>query len=336
MIEAAVILLGAFALDILLGDPVYSLHPVRLIGRTASLYEGALFRGGLTGYAGGVVFFILTVITITGIYAAAHLGIEAGLGEIVRAADVFILYSCIALKDQFHHARPVRRALEKGELDAARAAVQKIVGRDASVLDPRGVARAAVESIAESFTDGFFSPVFWFVLGAACAALLGADPVFSGVAAALFYRAVNTLDSMVGYRNERYRKFGCCSAVSDDVFNYIPARLSVFFLFVAALVLGFSAQKGLKAWLRDKSKSSSPNSAHTESFAAGALGIRLGGPVTYFFGTVDKPLLGFGGQEISPRHIEQCLKLVFAAGAICIFASAAALFVAGFVLDFGF
>jgi adenosylcobinamide-phosphate synthase len=312
--DPALILAAAFLIDVTIGDPVYRLHPVRLIGRLASFLERRLFNLRLTGHAGGALFFVSMVTSTTAGYVALHTGLRMVNEWLVVVFDIFILYASFALKDQYHHAKPVWLALQKGDILNARESVQRIVGRDASKLDAHGVARAAVESIAESFVDGFFAPLFWFCAMAFTARLISLEPSFVGVVAAVVYRTVNTLDSMVGYRNRRYRRFGCCSARADDALGYVPARLSIPSLFLAALAGGLSPVAGLKAWYRDRRKSPSPNAAQAESFAAGSLGIRLGGPVEYPFGIVEKQWVGSGTPNVLPGHIKKCWRLVSLSG----------------------
>jgi adenosylcobinamide-phosphate synthase len=241
------------------------------------------------------------------------------------ACDLWVVYSCLALQDMVHHARPVATALEAGDLPAARTAVQRIVGRDAAVLDAPGVARAAVESVAESFVDGFFAPVCWFVTGALVAHVAGVDPLRSAILTMLVYRTVNTLDSMVGYRDERYLLFGRCSARLDDVLNFIPARLSLLILSLAASSCRLDSRSGWRVARRDRLKHESPNSAHTESFAAGALGLKLGGPLRYDDGLLEKPWLGDGTPLAQPGDIRTVCRFMQWAGAWSIAAGVLAL-----------
>lgn len=314
MSDPALILAAAFLVDLTIGDPVYRLHPVRLIGHLASYLERRFFHLSLTGYVGGGVFFVAMVMITTSSYVALHTALQLANEWLVTVLDVFVLYASFALKDQYHHAEPIRRALLAGDIASARESVQRIVGRDASKLDAHGVARAAVESIAESFVDGFFAPLFWFFTAEVGARAMALEASGIGVAAAVVYRTVNTLDSMVGYRNARYQRFGCCSAIADDALGFLPARLSIPVLFFAALFRGLAPAAGLNAWRRDRSKTPSPNAGQAESFVAGALGVRLGGPVTYPFGDIPKPWLGTGTRHASPMHIQSCWKLVQMAG----------------------
>ncbi len=310
--------MGAYGVDSLVGDPAYPLHPVRLIGRVVALLERVLRAMRLSGILGGALLACAMLLLVIGVYV--ELRRLCGWAHPYAAVvfDVFVLYSCLALKDMARHALPVAAALEADDLPAARAAVQRIVGRDAAVLDAFGVARAAIESVAESFVDGFFAPVCWFVTSALLAGAAGADALSWAVGAALAYRTINTLDSMVGYRDARYFLFGRVSARLDDAFNFFPARLSLPVLFLAAGVSRLNALAGWRSARRDRLKHESPNAAHAESFAAGALGLRLGGPLQYPDGPVDKPWIGDGTPAARPPHIRDVCRLIRWAGALSV------------------
>lgn len=298
----------------IVGDPHYGFHPVRLIGRAISLVERALRSLECSGIFGGALLaLVVLALTVFSYLGLRHLFTHLH-NWVAIVFDVFIVYSCIALRDLLKHARPISDALDKNDLAQAREAVQRIVGRDAAVLDAHGVARAAVESVAEGFLDGVFAPLCWYVFGAICAFLASGPPLPWAVAAMLVYRTANTLDSMVGYQNERYLFLGRASAKLDDILNFLPARLAVPVLFTASGMCGLNSRGGWKTALRDRLKHQSPNSAHTESFAAGALGIRLGGPVQYPDGMVDKPWLGDGSPDATGRDILSVCRLVLCAG----------------------
>jgi adenosylcobinamide-phosphate synthase len=176
-----------------------------------------------------------------------------------------------------------------------------------------------VESVAESFVDGFLSPVFWFIIACTLTArFTHFHPVIGGIIATLVYRTTNTLDSMIGYKNEMYRNFGTFAARLDDVLNFIPARISLSVLVPAALILRLNIKTATKTFIQDRKKHASPNSAHTESFVAGALGIRLGGPTEYAHGIVEKPWLGDGTPDVQSSHIYTVCKLITFAGWITV------------------
>lgn len=314
MFDCVTILTAAFILDLLFGDPVYRLHPVRCIGCLACFLERWLRRMGLSGLVGGcllvVLSFVITLAVTLGLSAVLqHLGIWSAW-----AWHVYLATSCIALRDLIDHARPVAEALRAGDLPRGRGAVQRIVGRDASRLDEAGVARAAVETVAENFVDGLLAPMFWYVIGALL--LREVSPATGALAALVGYRVANTLDSMVGYRNEKYLLFGRTAARLDDALNFIPARLSILILSLGAAICGYDAKSALKVALRDRNKHVSPNSGHPESCVAGALHVRLGGPTIYPHGTVQKPWLGDGESEVSPAHIDSCCRIISVAACV--------------------
>ncbi len=221
--------------------------------------------------------------------------------------DLFLAYSLLALSDLLKHARTVEFALKHRSLEEAREKVQWMVGRDTVELDGHAVARAAIESVAENFVDGFLSPVFWFGTGT-----LIFQTLEGGVLLLLSFKVISTLDSMVGYKNERYRVLGRISAKLDDVLNFIPARLSIPLITLAARL---TSNDGKAAWLvgrNDRLKHASPNSAHAEAAMAGALNLRLGGPAHYGNQLIDKHWLGTGTPQATPEHIDRALNIVLA------------------------
>ena len=312
MIHSASILLIAFALDFLLGDPPYRLHPIRLLGSSVSILEKLLRGLGLSGLLGGMLLVTFVVGLSLTIYLAAHsflVGLHPWLATIL---DIYLVYSCLALTDLLGHAVPVAMALERSDLIQARVTLQSMVGRDTSLLDSAGVARGAVESVAENFVDGVVSPLFWYSAGAIlCLILRCRAPAAAGVSAILIFKVISTLDSMVGYRHEHYLLFGRPAARLDDLANFIPARLSLIILFVGAAISRESAMAGWKIARRDRLKHLSPNAGHPESFVAGTLGIKLGGPVLYQEETVEKPWLGDEDEEVGPDHIRRCCRLIY-------------------------
>lgn len=320
MITAAIILMLAFAMDTVLGDPPYRYHPVRLIGSAIALLEAKLLRRGLTGMAGGLLVVAITLALASGSYLVVRLllsRLHPGFG---LAWDLYVTYSCLALGDLSKHAQPVAAALAAGDLSRARAALQRIVGRNAALLDKAGVARAAVETLAENFVDGVLSPLFWYGAGVLFCASLGCpSPVPVAVCAVVFFKAASTLDSMVGYRHGHYLRFGKAAARLDDFLNFLPARLSLGILYLAALLGREHAGAGWQIARRDRRRHLSPNAGHPESFVAGALGISLGGPTLYPEGKTDKPWLGDGSPEAEPQHIRRCCHLVQRSGWLACF-----------------
>ena len=329
MIHAAVILIAALALDLLLGDPPFPLHPVRLIGATISVFEKLMLRLRWSGSGGG----ILLVTTTIGLAIGAYLTLRqfiAGLHPFLATVlDLYLAYSCLALKDLCKHAEPIAESLTRNNLAQARTELQKIVGRDTSNLNSEGMARGAVESVAENFVDGVLSPMFWYSLVAVFSHVFGCPaPAAAGVVGMLTFKAINTLDSMVGYRRDHYLLFGRPAARLDDLANFLPARLSLVILSIGAVFSGEKAWAGWKISWRDRLKHLSPNAGHSESFVAGALGIKLGGPTVYPDGVVDKPWLGDGDEEVGPHHIRRCCRLIYRASwvAVLLFVTALVIF----------
>jgi len=288
------LLLGVL-LDLIVGDPRDLPHPVRAIGALITALEQTLrqiFPVTPTGelWAGRV----LTVLT-AGLSAGLTWGVLRLLhwacAPLAYALAVLLCSQCLAAKSLRQESMKVHKALTEGDLSGARQAVSMIVGRDTDRLDETGVAKAAVETVAENFSDGVIAPLLFLAVG---------GPVLG-----IFYKAVNTMDSMVGYQNNRYLYFGRCAAKLDDLLNLIPARLSGIMLCLAAPLTGLSGREAWRIFRRDRKNHKSPNSAHTEAAAAGALGVSLGGP-NYYFGTlVEKPAIGDAARPVEPEDIRR-------------------------------
>ena len=209
MIHAAVILICAFGLDVLLGDPPFRFHPVRLVGSLISALEKLLLKLRLSGLPGGIILTVVVLGLSTGAYLLARLFFAALHPWLADVLDLYLAYSCLAVADLVNHAKPVAEALNKKDLPKARAALQKIVGRDTSILEAAGVARGAVESVAENFVDGVLSPMFWYTTVAGVSHLFGCPaPAAAGVVTMFSFKIISTMDSMVGYRQGYYLFFG--------------------------------------------------------------------------------------------------------------------------------
>jgi adenosylcobinamide-phosphate synthase len=291
-------ILTALVLDLLIGDPRWFPHPVRFMGRLAGRLEEPFRRHiGSPRLAG-----LLTALTVVLAAALVTLGLVRGAAWIhpiaEDAAATLVIYMTIAAKDLAGHSMNVYRALQSGNLPEARQRVSWMVGRDTKPLDEAGVIRATVESVAENTIDGVIAPLFYAVLG--------------GPVGAMAYKAVNTLDSTFGYKNERYAEFGWASARLDDVANFVPARLTVPLIAMAAGFLGLRPADSLRVCLRDGRKHPSPNSGLSESAFAGALGIQLGGPLFRHGSLVRMPFLGEPIFELDRNHIRKATVLMFA------------------------
>jgi len=310
MLEIVSVIFLAFILDLLIGDPRYKYHPVRIIGHGISFFSKVLRRGGLGGrWVGVLLVLILETITL-GVYLVISLALRRLHPLCGWGFDLFICYSCFSLKDLVSHAKLIIRALEEGDLSKARESVARVVGRDVRYLDEEGVCRATMETLAENFVDGFLSPLFWYLAGGMAALLLGFSPVIPALCCMLVFKVASTLDSMVGYKNQEYAAFGWAGARLDDIMNFIPARMSLVILFLGAWISGLNPMDGLKVALRDRLKHESPNAAHAESFTAGVFHTRLGGPTRYPHGLKDKPWLGDGDVSPRPAHIKKMTTLV--------------------------
>lgn len=290
-------ILSAVALDLLLGDPRWLPHPVRGIGRLAVWFEAvarALF--GSTRTAG--VLAALGVYLVTGGIAWGAIQLAAAAspwaGDVV---SIIIIYTTVAARDLARHSMAVFRPLVAGNLVEARRCVGAIVGRDTEQLDEAGVARAAVESVAESTVDGVTAPLFFAIV--------------AGPVGAIVYRAINTLDSMFGHQDERYGRFGWAAARIDDLANYVPARLTAPLICLAALLLRLRPRLAWQTLRRDGRKHTSPNAGLTEAAMAGALGVQLGGANYYDGQLLDKPTIGQAVVPLSAQHIRLANRLMY-------------------------
>ncbi|SPD75884.1 Cobalamin biosynthesis protein CobD [uncultured Desulfobacterium sp.] len=323
--ELPAVILAAFILDMLIGDPRYRWHPIRIIGNSISSLVGILKMTGLTGRAGGIIL----ATTVATIFVAAYLLMQLALEQIhplpAMLLDLFLCYSFLAVKDLSNHTRPVIACLEQGDLPGARKAVSMVVGRDVNSLDHTGVIRASVETLAENFVDGFLSPIFWYVIAGLTACLAGLDPLPAAVCLMLIFKVASTLDSMVGYKNDEFSGIGWAGARLDDLMNFIPARLCLVILSLGVAMTGLDPVTGFKVAMRDRLKHDSPNAAHAESFVAGALGVRLGGPTVYSEGLKNKPWLAEDYPDPGIEDIRRATNMLNASAWISVILSVAVL-----------
>lgn len=302
----ALALILGFLIDLLLGDPRWLYHPVRIIGNGISLLEKILRRmfpktpGGekTAGFflvllicigSGGVPFLLL--------YLAYHIHTVLGI-----ALETFMCYQMLAVKSLKAESMRVYEALKKPDLPGARTAVSMIVGRDTRSLSAAGVTKAAVETIAENTSDGIIAPLFYMAIG--------------GPALMFLYKGINTMDSMVGYKNEKYLHFGRYAAKLDDIANYIPARISAWLMILASFFAGFDWKNAKKIFLRDRYNHASPNSAQTEAVMAGALDIQLAGNAFYFGKLYEKPTIGDALREVEIEDIPRANRLLYVSAAL--------------------
>lgn len=262
----ALLLAGAVALDLLIGDPVYLAHPIRLMGNTLTWLENGLRKLGADGYGGGIaLFFLLSTIWVGG-SGAVLVGLQRWNDLAAFVFHLFLAYSCLALHDLLRHAWAVESAARCGDLEGARTAIARLVGRDTDRMDIAACRRAAIESLSENLTDGFVSPLAWYVV--------------LGLPGIVLFKVVSTMDSMVGYKTPRYLRFGWCGARLDDLMNFIPARLTWLLLSLLSLVVpGCSARKALRIGWRQHAILPGPNSGWSEAATAGGIQRRLIGPI---------------------------------------------------------
>lgn len=289
------ILIG-FLLDQVIGDPRWLPHPVKFIGafssRSETFYRKLIKNQHISG-----LLTVLSVLFTTGITVITLLHLSALIHPLLNeAVTIFLIYTTIAAKDLSKHNLAVYDALQTNDISEARKKVSMIVGRDTANLEEKGIIRATVESVAESMVDGVSAPLFFAILG--------------GPLGAMLYKAINTMDSMFGYKNDKYEKFGWTAAKLDDLANFIPARLTGLLVPLAAFLLRLDFKNSYHILFRDRLNHSSPNSGHTEAAVAGALNIQLGGSNYYFGKIVVKPTIGDAIRENSAKDILTTNKLM--------------------------
>ena len=287
-----------FLLDLIIGDPQNPIHPIRIIGSLCKATE-KFFRkvlkkslkiaGLLTWITVVLIVFLFNYFLLKGAYAINNV-----LGVILSSIMIYFCISTKALKVE--GLKGVKYVIQD-DIEGARKQLSYIVGRDTKNLDKESILKAVVETVAENMSDGVIAPLFYVGIG--------------GAPLAFLYKAVNTMDSMFGYKNDKYIEFGYFPAKLDDVFNYIPARLSGYFIFIASFVLGLDYKNSFKIYKRDKNNHSSPNSAHPEAAVAGALNVQLGGANYYFGKLVEKPNIGDDIEKIDIHKVNKTNKILY-------------------------
>ena len=297
-----------YVLDLLLGDPFGSFHPVVWIGKLISVLTGKLLKENDSSarkrLKGRIIVIIVIAISVlaTGFCVILAYNINSILGIAVEA---IITYQCLATKSLYTESMKVYYALKDTSLEAGRIAVSMIVGRDTAALDEAGVTKAAVETVAENTSDGVIAPLIYLAIG---------GPVLG-----ICYKAINTMDSMIGYKNDKYMDFGRAAAKLDDVVNFVPARISAVLMIIATLFLGkkYNTVNAIYIFKRDRFNHPSPNSAQTESVCAGALGIQLAGPASYFGKLKEKPYIGDMLRKIEVEDIKRANLLMTCTSILC-------------------
>lgn len=307
MAERIIVLCIGFILDITIGDPYWLWHPVRGIGKVIELSEKILLKafrikegrendirkklvaGGIMAIA---VIFVSVVIPFVILYIAEKINTYLKI-----AVECIMCYEMLAMKSLKTESMKVYNALKGGSVENARSAVSMIVGRDTKRLDEEGIIKAAVETVAENTSDGVIAPLIYMML--------------FGPLGGFFYKAVNTMDSMVGYKNDRYYYFGRVAAKLDDILNYIPSRISAIFMIIAAFILKMDYKNALYIFKRDRYNHASPNSAQTEAVCAGALSVQLAGDAYYFGKLYKKPTIGDYKRRVEAEDIKRANSLLY-------------------------
>ena len=309
-----IILIAASLLDLLIGDPFGMFHPVVAIGKLISFTEKMLRKlipvknpkeaDKTKKRRAGVLLVIIVCVVTTGV-AVLILWLCSLVGWYLQAIIAFIMcWQMLAGKSLSKAADGVYKALKEGTIEDARYAVSMIVGRDTKSLDKKGIIKATVETVAENTSDGVIAPMLFFLI--------------LGIPGMYFYKAVNTMDSMVGYKNDKYRYFGTAAAKLDDILNFVPARVSGFCMILAAYVTGMDGKCAFRTFLRDRKKHASPNSAQTESACAGALNVQLAGNASYFGQVYEKPFIGDDIRPIEAEDIKKAVRLMYVSSGILI------------------
>lgn len=323
MTERIAVLGTAFFLDLIFGDPVWLYHPVRAIGLLIEYTEKALrklFRIGggreedkARKYVAGAIL-VAIVLVVSAWSAWLLLRVAGKIHAGVRlTVECIMCSSMLAVKSLRVESMKVHAALADGDVERAREAVSMIVGRDTKELTEEGITKAAVETVAENTSDGVIAPLFYMIL--------------FGAVGGFVYKAINTMDSMVGYKNDRYIYFGAAAARLDDAANFIPSRLAALLMLVSAWLGGFDVKNAWYIYLRDRKKHTSPNSAQTEAVCAGALSVELAGDAYYFGRLCPKPTIGDRNREIEPEDIRRANRLLYLSSACMLVSGIAVLLI---------
>ena len=289
-----------YVVDLIVGDPYSFPHPVRFIGNLIKFTEKKLRNIFKSDKGLKIAGFILWIVTVGITYLVTYLIVKVFSFNpiLLLAVNSFIIYTTLATKCLKDEAVKIYKVLKTGDIEKSRVQLSYIVGRDTINLNKQEIIRATVETVAENTVDGIIAPMFYAFIG--------------GAPLAMAYKAINTLDSTVGYKNEKYKELGFASAKIDDIANYIPARISVILMTIGSLILGYDYKQCAKISIRDRKNHKSPNCAYSEGAVAGALGIQLGGTNIYFGKAVYKPTIGDKHREIEQDDIVKTNKIMYA------------------------
>ena len=292
----------AYVLDLIFGDPQNIIHPVQIIGKMINIGEKSLLGKKYKSdrkykFFAGMILNI-TVISLT--YGITYLIRRTSENSIIlTVAEIYLMYTVFSINSLAREGNRVYNILKEGNIEKARKDLSYLVSRDTGTMDEKMIIRSTMETISENTVDGIVAPMMYMFLG--------------GLPLSMTYKAINTFDSMVGYKNEKYMDFGKFSARLDDVANFIPARVTGILIVISAMILGYDYKNSLKIFIRDRKNHSSPNSGHAEAGVAGALGVQFGGRVSYFGKEVDKPVIGDKIKDFELEDIKKNIKIMYAA-----------------------
>ena len=292
----------AYVLDLIFGDPQNIIHPVQIIGKMINIGEKSLLEKKYKSdrkykFFAGMILNI-TVISLT--YGITYLIPRTSENSIIlTVAEIYLMYTVFSINSLAREGNRVYNILKEGNIERARKDLSYLVSRDTETMNEKMIIRSTMETISENTVDGIVAPMLYMFLG--------------GLPLSMTYKAINTFDSMVGYKNEKYMDFGKFSAKLDDVANFIPARITGILIVIASMILGYDYKNSLKIFIRDRKNHSSPNSGHAEAGVAGSLGVQFGGRVSYFGKEVDKPVIGDKIKDFELEDIKKNIKIMYAA-----------------------
>ena len=288
----------AYILDLIFGDPQNIIHPVQIIGKIISLGEKILLKeksGSRYKFFAGIILNIFVVSITYGLTCLIYK--SSKISGVFTLIEIYLMYTVFSVNSLAREGNRVYNILKEGNIEKARKDLSYLVSRDTETMDEKMIIRSTMETISENTVDGIVAPMFYIFLG--------------GLPLAMTYKAINTLDSMVGYKNEKYMDFGKFSAKIDDIANFIPARITGFLIVAASMILRYNYKNSLKIFIRDRKNHSSPNSAHAEASVAGALGVQFGGRVSYFGKEADKPTIGDKIKDFELEDIKKNIKIMY-------------------------
>ena len=284
----------AYILDLIFGDPQNIIHPVQIIGKLISFGEKILLKEKYKFLGGAILNLAVLSVTYGVNYIIFRSAKNSGIFAII---EIYLMYTIFSVNSLAREGNRVYGILKEGNIEKARKDLSYLVSRDTGTMDEKMIIRSTMETISENTVDGIVAPMFYMFIG--------------GLPLGMTYKAVNTLDSMVGYKNEKYMEFGKFSAKVDDVANFIPARITGIFIIIASFILHYDYKNSLKIFFRDRKNHSSPNSGHAEASVAGALGVQFGGRVSYFGKETEKPTIGDKIKDFELEDIKKNIKIMY-------------------------